>query len=76
MNSKQHGDTEGCERNFEYNGDDDDLDEYVLSIIENISKEELQQTLLNTNEERQKKAKTHTNQYSCLTLTILLSFFE
>ncbi|KAL5765579.1 hypothetical protein ACOSP7_016196 [Xanthoceras sorbifolium] len=62
MSSKKRGDSEYCERNviygvvllledgieFEYDGDDD-LDEYVLSIIENISKKESHRALLNTN---------------------------
>ncbi|KAL5764643.1 hypothetical protein ACOSQ2_017237 [Xanthoceras sorbifolium] len=62
MSSKKRNNTECCERNvihgvvllankneFEYNSADDDLDEYVISIIENISKEESEQALLNTN---------------------------
>ncbi|KAL5832665.1 hypothetical protein ACOSQ3_016339 [Xanthoceras sorbifolium] len=73
MSSKKRGDTECCERNvihgvvpFFYNGiefkfDGDGDDEYILSIIENISKKQSQQALLNTNMdqlvERKNKAK-------------------
>ncbi|KAL5830925.1 hypothetical protein ACOSQ4_016279 [Xanthoceras sorbifolium] len=63
MSSKKCGDAECCEKTVvhgivllledgiehEYSGDHNVLDEYVPSIIENISKEESQQTLLTTN---------------------------
>ncbi|KAL5763833.1 hypothetical protein ACOSQ2_016427 [Xanthoceras sorbifolium] len=71
MSRKKCDDAECCERNviydivfledrfeFEYDGGDGDLDEYFLSIIDNNSKEESRQELLNTNVDKLENLET------------------
>ncbi|KAL5764895.1 hypothetical protein ACOSQ2_017489 [Xanthoceras sorbifolium] len=100
MSSKKRGDAKCCEKKvihgvvflkdgieFEYDGNDDNLDEYVLSIIGTNSKEEAQQALLNTsvdqsknletdNDELQKKVKAKKTKSDLMEDLFLDDFFE
>ncbi|KAL5764892.1 hypothetical protein ACOSQ2_017486 [Xanthoceras sorbifolium] len=89
MNSKKHGDAECCKRNiihgvvlledeieFEYDGGDDDLDGYVLSITDNIRKKESQQELLNTNVDQLENLETYHEKLELVEDLFLDDFFE